>query len=222
MKKNVIKLTESQLRDYIQKIISEQIKESHNEEHVSSPQDELKQKAEGAVQMLSPEEQQILADFIQNNPREFLSTVKHQVAQEKQEDLGEDEENIGMDDNEFEARRILHKIINYVGPGALIATVPAAMFISGGVALGLGITALGANMLKDAAFWKKGGKYSDHHYKAQNKAERMEVSEQPVDVNKLMAEREKLKKQLEKIELELKRRSDIDKKIQQLTKTPKK
>jgi len=49
-----------------------------------------------------------------------------------------------------------------------------------------------------------------------------DLNEQPVDVNKLMAEREKLKKQLEKIELELKKRSDIDKKVQQLTKTPKK
>lgn len=140
------------------------------------PTNELTQKAQEAVQMLSPEEQEILTDYIQSNPSLFLGTVKREVAQEKEEqliDLGEGDD-IGMDDGEFEARRILHKIIQYVGIGSGLAIVPAAMFISGGVALGLGVTAVAGTMLKDAAFWKKGGKYNDHHYKAQDKSDAMD------------------------------------------------
>jgi hypothetical protein len=138
------------------------------------PTNELTQKAQEAVQMLSPEEQEVLTDYIQANPSLFLGTVKREVAQEKEEqliDLGE-EDGIGMDDAEFDARRILHKIVQYVGIGSGLAIIPAAMFISGGVALGLGVTALAGTMLKDAAFWKKGG---GHHYKAQDKSDAMDM-----------------------------------------------
>ena len=134
---------------------------------------ELAQKAQGAVQQLSPEEQEILSNFIQNNPQGFISTVKKEVSQEKQEEMsGEMSEEDEMGDNEFEARRILHKVIQYVGNGSMLAVVPAAMFIGGGVAAALGVTALAGTMFKDAAFCKGGGKYRDHHYDAQNKAER--------------------------------------------------
>lgn len=144
------------------------------------PTNELTQRAQEAVQMLSPEEQEALANYIQSNPSDFLNDLKREVAQEKEEqsmDLGEDDE-IGMDDNEFEARRILHKVIRYVGIGSGLSIVPAMMFIGGGVALGLGVTALAGTMLKDAAFWKKGGKYRDHHYKAQDKSDAMDMNEQ--------------------------------------------
>lgn len=142
-----------------------------NEQHeMSSPKEEIKQKAEAAAQMLSPEEQEILASYMESNPDGFLNAVKREVAMEKQEELGEEEEGDNMGDNEFEARRILHKVIQYVGVGSMLAVVPAAMFISGGLAAGLGVAALAATSLKDAAFWKRRG----HHYTAQDDAERMD------------------------------------------------
>lgn len=155
-----------------------------NEQHddMETPQEdvpqvgdnELAQKAQDAVQQLSPEEQEILSNFIQNNPQGFINTVKKEVSQEKQEEMSDEmSEEDEMSDSEFEARRILHKIINYVGVGSMIAVVPAAMFIGGGVAAALGVTALAGSMFKDAAFFKRGGKYRDHHYDAQDKAERM-------------------------------------------------
>jgi hypothetical protein len=154
---------------------------TEQEAEMETPQEEVPQeggdnelvhKAQEAVQQLSPEEQEVLANFLQNNPKAFLHTVKHEVAKEKQEEMAEGDD-VGMGDDEFEARRILHKIVGYVGPVAMLATVPAAMFIGGGVAAALGVTALAGTMFKDAAFWKKGGSYNDHHYDAQNKAERM-------------------------------------------------
>lgn len=142
------------------------------------PTNELTQKAQEAVQMLSPEEQEMLTNYIQSNPSLFLGTVKREVAQEKEEqsiELSEDDE-IGMEDEEFAARRILHKIIQNVGIGSALAIVPAAMFIGGGVALGLGITAIAGTILKDAAFYKKGGR--GHNYKAQDKSDMMDKSKQ--------------------------------------------
>ena len=136
---------------------------------MSSPNEEIKQKAADAAQMLSPEEQDILSSYMESNPEGFLNSVKQEVAMEKQEELGEEEE--GMSDNEFEARRILHKVIQYVGVGSMLAVVPAAMFISGGLAAGLGVAALAATGLKDSAFFKRGG---GHHYTAQDDAERMD------------------------------------------------
>jgi hypothetical protein len=139
------------------------------------PTNELTQKAQEAVQMLSPEEQEALTNYIQANPSLFLGTVKREVAQEKEEqliDLGEGDD---MDDSEFDARRILHKIVQYVGIGSGLAIVPAAMFIGGGVAAALGVTAVAGAILKDVAFWKKGG---GHHYKAQDKSDAMDMNEQ--------------------------------------------
>ncbi len=146
-----------------------------NEEDDMSMDISLAQKAREVTKQLSPEEKEILANYLQSNPKDFVQTVKQEVAQEKQEEELGEEDDLGMGDEEFEARRILHKIINYVGVGSLLGVVPAAMFISGGVALGLGITALGANMIKDAAWWKRGGKFTDHHYKAQEKSDYMDM-----------------------------------------------
>ena len=136
---------------------------------MSSPKEEIKQKAAEVAQMLSPEEQNILASYMESNPKGFFNSVKQEVAMEKQEELGEEEE--GMSDNEFEARRILHKVIQYVGVGSMLAVVPAAMFISGGLAAGLGVAGLAETGLKDSAFFNRGG---GHHYTAQDDAERMD------------------------------------------------
>jgi hypothetical protein len=169
-----IKITESQLKMIMERrhsFVTQEIDEMETpQEDVPQVSDnELAQKAQDAVQQLSPEEQEVLSNFIQNNPQGFVNTVKKEVSQDKQEDISEEDE---MGDGEFEARRILHKIIQFVGVGSMIAVVPAAMFISGGVAAALGVTALAGTMFKDAAFWKKDG----HHYDAQDKAERMNES----------------------------------------------
>ena len=163
-----IKITEDQLKRLM--VLKEE-NQGLDDFGGESPKDDLAQKAQDAVQQLSPEEQDVLSNFIQNNPQGFISTVKKEVSQGKQEEMSEEDE---MGDNEFEARRILHKVIQYVGVGSMLAVVPAAMFIGGGVAAALGVTALAGTMFKDAAFWKRGGKYRDHHYDAQDKAERMD------------------------------------------------
>jgi len=160
-----LKITEEQLKRLM--VLKEE-NQGLDDFGSESPKDDLAQKAQDAVQQLSPEEQDVLSNFIQNNPQGFISTVKKEVSQGKQEEMSEEDE---MGDNEFEARRILHKVIQYVGVGSMLAVVPAAMFIGGGVAAALGVTALAGTMFKDAAFWKKGG---NHHYDAQNKAERMD------------------------------------------------
>ena len=163
-----IKITEDQLKRLM--VLKEE-NQGLDDFGSESPKDDLAQKAQDAVQQLSPEEQDVLSNFIQNNPQGFISTVKREVSQGKQEEMSEEDE---MGDNEFEARRILHKVIQYVGVGSMLAVVPAAMFIGGGVAAALGVTALAGTMFKDAAFFKGGGKYRDHHYDAQDKAERMD------------------------------------------------
>jgi hypothetical protein len=147
--------------------------------------DPLVQQSSEVVQELSPEEQELLKSFIESNPDQFKEIVKQEVAQEKDEtemegresEMMEDDE-IGMNDQEFQVRRIIHKIVNYVSVGSALSIVPAAMFISGGVALGLGVTALVGTTMKDAAFWKRGGKYTDHHYKAQEKSDMMDMKEE--------------------------------------------
>jgi hypothetical protein len=78
-----------------------------------------------------------------------------------------------MSDQEFRIRSIIDKIIMRVGPASGLAIVPAAMFISGGVALALGATAIAGYILKDAAWYKTGGydrNQSGHHYKESDSA----------------------------------------------------
>jgi hypothetical protein len=155
-----------------------------NDNPVAMESDPLVQQSSEVVQELSPEEQELLKSFIESNPDQFKEIVKQEVAQEKDEkemeggesEMMEDDE-IGMNDQEFQVRRIIHKIVNYVSVGSALSIVPAAMFISGGVALGLGVTALVGTTMKDAAFWKRGGKYTDHHYKAQEKSDMMDMKE---------------------------------------------
>jgi len=78
-----------------------------------------------------------------------------------------------MGDNEYEIRSIIDKIIGYSSVGAALAIVPAAMFISGGIAAALGVYALASNTLRDAAWFKRKGydKYqSGHHYGKSDKS----------------------------------------------------
>jgi len=77
-----------------------------------------------------------------------------------EEDENEDSEkpkklDTGMDETELQVRAIIDRIITYTGVGSMLGVIPAMMFISGGVALGLGLYSLAALGLKDAAWWKK-------------------------------------------------------------------
>jgi hypothetical protein len=166
--KKIIRLTESDLTRIVRRVIKE-----NEEEWISQSEDmesdadfskmELEQSSKEATEQLSPEEQDMLRDFIESNGIESLQSI---VKDSLESVLTEEDEN-EMGDNEYEIRSIIDKIIGYSSVGAALAIVPAAMFISGGIAAALGVYALASNTLRDAAWFKRKGydKYqSGHHY----------------------------------------------------------
>ena len=179
------KLSDEERKQIMEMHQSHGYKQPINENEDVSGGDEssaLKQQSSEVVQELSPEEQEMLKSFIENNPNEFKHIVKQEVSKEKaQEEMQgaetemTEDDDIGMSDKEFQVRRIIHKIVTRVGVGSALAIVPAAMFISGGVALGLGVASVALTGLKDLAWYKKGGRYNDHHYKAQQKSDYMDM-----------------------------------------------
>lgn len=127
--------------------------------------------AQSAVEELSPREKEILADYMQSDPAGFEELIGNGLETLDWAAFGANPNE--MSDQEFRIRSIIDKIIRRVGPVAGLAIVPAAMFISGGVALGLGITAVAAVYLKDAAWYKSSGydRYqSGHHYRESDRA----------------------------------------------------
>ena len=136
-------------------------------------------KAKEKTKSLSDEEHEVLKNFIEDKgPNIFLNLVKQEVAAAQGEgEMTEDEEmgsesdaklgdgkekvstDLSMSENERQVRAIIDRIINYSTVGSALGIVPAAMFVSGGVALGLGITSIVGLLLKDSAWWdtKKGG-----------------------------------------------------------------
>jgi hypothetical protein len=130
---------------------------------------ELEQSSKKATERLSSEEQDMLRDFIESNGIKSLqSMIKDSLESVLTED---DEEEMG--DTEYKIRNILDKIIAYSSVGAGLAVIPAAMFISGGIAAALGVYALASNTLRDAAWFKRKGydKYqSGHHYGKSDKS----------------------------------------------------
>jgi hypothetical protein len=149
------------------------LNESYMEEpEHETPGEEVKAEAQEATEeVLNDREKEILARYIQSNPEGFTEIVKDELeeAEYGSNPRERDYEALGMDAEEFEARKLIHKIITYTGIGAGLAVLPAAMFISGGIAIALGVTAMVGVATKDAAFWKKGG---SHHYRAQRQAEK--------------------------------------------------
>lgn len=149
------------------------VNESYMEEpeHESSEEDIKLEAQEATEEALNDREKEILANYIASNPEGFNEIVKDELEEaEYGSNPGErDYEALGMDREEFEARKAIHKILTYVTVGAGLAIVPAAMFISGGIAAALGVTALAGTMTKDAAWWKRGG---GHQYDAQRQAEK--------------------------------------------------
>jgi hypothetical protein len=172
--KKIIRLTESDLARIIRRIVKE-----NEEEWISQSEDmesdvdfskmEIEQSSKEATEQLSPEEQDMLRDFIESNGIESLQSM----IQDSLESVLTEEDEDEMSDTEYEIRSILDKIITYSSVGAGMAIIPAAMFISGGIAAALGVYALASNTLRDAAWFKRKGydKYqSGHHYGKSDKS----------------------------------------------------
>jgi hypothetical protein len=172
--KKIIRLTESDLTRIVRRVIKE-----NEEEWISQSEDmesdadfskmELEQSSKDATEQLSPEEQDMLRDFIESNGIKSLQSIVKDSLESVVTEQDEEE----MSDTEYEIRSIIDKIIAYSSVGAGLAIIPAAMFISGGIAAALGVYALASNTLRDAAWFKRKGydKYqSGHHYGKSDKS----------------------------------------------------
>jgi hypothetical protein len=128
--------------------------------------DDIVNQVEDAVTQLSDDEKAMIADYLSKDPEAFQEMVEDEL--EQSTDAGANPRgSMGMGREEFETRKIIDKIIKGIAIGSTLAIVPAAMFISGGLALALGITGVVGGIAKDAAWMKKGG----HHYRAQDRAD---------------------------------------------------
>ncbi len=172
--KKIIRLTESDLARIVRRVIKE-----NEEEWISQSEDmesdidfkkmEIEKRSKEATKRLSSDEKDILKDFIESEGIEALQDM----IKDSLEGVLTEEDEEEMSDNEYKIRSILDKIITYSSVGAGLAIVPAAMFISGGIAAALGIYALAAVTLKDAAWFKRKGydKYqSGQHYEKSDKS----------------------------------------------------
>lgn len=149
------------------------VNESYMEEpeHGSSEEDITMEVQQATEEVLTDREKEILANYIQSNPEEFQEIVKDELeeAEYGSNPRERDYEALGMDREEFEARKSIHKIIEYVTKGAAIGGALSMVFLSGGIAAALGATAVAGLTAKDAAWWKKG---KGHQYAAQRQAEK--------------------------------------------------
>ena len=168
--KRIVRLTEKDLSRIVRRVIRE-----NEEEWIDQSMDmegesdfskmDLKQSAKNATRKLTDEEKDILRDFIENNGmEEFQNIIEDQL----ESVISEDE----MSDNEYRVREIIDKIIGYSSVISGLAIVPAAMAIGAGAALALGVYSLASNTLRDAAWFKRGGKFKDHHYGPGDKSRR--------------------------------------------------
>ena len=227
MKKNVIKLTQAQLREKIQNIILEQ--SSNKFIRVTSPtgQDFYGDNPDYVPDEEDKPKEEPVTQFSYNKPnyqRVYFNNGGDVSIQASRTHYSHPRDNFGPY-TEMELgypsrdTQIPESMLNYIEQGTNfgedgkldpydnvypyvpISVIKELIELNGGV---------------------KSGEVPPMAEEEESMGHEDDLNEQPVDVNKLMAEREKLKKQLEKIELELKKRSDIDKKVQQLTKTPKK
>jgi len=165
--KKVVRLTESELVRMVRKIVKE-----NEEEWIDTASDmegesdygdmHVEEKAMNDVaditSSLSHSEKHLLKNYLKNvDPEDFKDMVRDEI--EASEEMGaiteEDADDIGMSDEEFHIRKIIDKIIGKVGVGTTLGIIPAMMFVSGGMAVGLGLTALAAHLLRDAAWYKK-------------------------------------------------------------------
>lgn len=138
---------------------------------------EVLDQAEMTTDNLSSREKEILSNFINSvNPEDFLELVQDEINNLSMGPITEDEkEDLGMSNDEYQVRKIIDKVIRGTSAVAGLAVLPAAMFVGGGVAIALGVTALATMLLKDVAWWSPKGhdKYkSSVFHKTANKARR--------------------------------------------------
>lgn len=167
--KKVIRLTESELVKLVKKVIKEEEEQEAISQIENNP---TASDAAESVESLSQEEQEYLANFIKRNPDGFKKLVQKELKSQQSNKLTEEdddekempmkksfEDEYGMSRKEFDIRKLIQKIVGYTAVGAGLATLPAAALISGGVAAGLGVTALVGYLLKDAAFYQKNDRF---------------------------------------------------------------
>ena len=178
--KKIIRLTESDLTRIVKRVIKEDEEQRVAVQLEKIPQ--AKEASENVEEVLSPEEQEYLKDYIEKNKKQFLEIVKDRVeiAKQKEESYGEyseaeeeDEEEyegeveepdyegefqkeVGMSRQEFDVRKLIDKVIGYGGVISGLGIVPAAMAIGGGAAAALGLSGIALYMLKDAAWYQRG------------------------------------------------------------------
>ena len=121
---------------------------------------------------LTPEEIDALTseliDLGKNNFKEKVTDiVSSDSSNDSSSELSEEDE---MGDTEFKLRSALDKIIIRTSVLSGLGIVPAMMFVSGNAAFAAGITAFVMLILKDAAWYKKGGTYRSHHYDKSDEA----------------------------------------------------
>jgi len=184
--KKIIRLTESELTRLIKRIVKE-----NEEEWVDMAQDmegesdfsrmELEKKAlkqaEKAVNILSDDEKDFLTTYLNSvDASDFQDLVIDEI-----ENMGvgaiteEEKDDLGMSEDEYQVRKIIDKVISRVTVISILSVVPAAMFISGGVAAALGVTSLATMLLKDVAWWNPKGydkNQSSIYHRAANRARR--------------------------------------------------
>lgn len=147
--KRVIRLTESDLNRIVRRVIKES--EMDSEMNIS-PED-----AKMALnKILNRSEIEFLKNHFESQGKQgFKMDVKNAVQDiESGGELFEEED---MDEDEYKLRDIVNKIIKRGGSLAALGIVPAAMFAGPAAGVALGISSLVAMLLKDSAFWKKGG-----------------------------------------------------------------
>jgi hypothetical protein len=156
--KKIVRLTESDLIKLVKRVV----KESEGGE-----MDSKKEKAVEVIQdILKPSEIEFLKKEFQNLGKEGLKDeVEYVMSVDESGELGEEEE---MSEKEYKLRHIVNKLIKKGGVLAALGIVPAAMFLGGGAAVGLGVAALVSTLAGDSAFFGKKGL----HYKELEKSDK--------------------------------------------------
>ena len=130
---------------------------------------EMEDKKEEAIDILKDILKPSEIDFLK---KEYEMLGKEGLADEVV-DVIENDDEVGelteeMSEKEYKLRHIINKIIKGGVALAGLGIVPAAMFVSGGLAAGLGVASLAGMLFKDAAFWDSKG---DIDYKELEKSD---------------------------------------------------
>lgn len=164
-----MKITLNELRQLVKNVIKEEMSKVEMEGYSKMKKEAYsKMKMEGEMEdgdEMSKEEKAIetLERILKPSEIEFLKKQYKELGKSGLKDevntlmnLNEEEED-EMSEDEFKLRNIVNKIIKKGAVLSTIGIVPAAMFVGGTAAVGLGIAALAGTLLKDAAFFNKKG-----------------------------------------------------------------